>query len=166
MLHCYSYGSQGVPHQPFHAGNAGNAAATLMALSAGFSALPYLITLPRTKTNTQYPSLILKQIAIHANLDVAFPVTLEKEPYDEHLQPGHTTHHQALHDTKVEDPPLRAPHSTKIPVLSRPEVLLVPRDSGQLARQLVDRFFENRGLLRGGPLLGGQLSASVFVFNL
>lgn len=61
-----------------------------------------------------------------------FPRPLEEEPHDKYLQPSHRHHHQALQHAKVENPSFRAPNSAEVPVLTRPEVFLVPRNSRQL----------------------------------
>lgn len=64
---------------------------------------------------------------------LTFPRALEKEPNNEHLQPRHCHHHQALDNTEIENPLLSTAHGAEIAVLARPEVLLVPTDCGQLA---------------------------------
>ena len=90
---------------------------------------------------------------------------LEEEADDENLQSAHANHHGALNETEVDDPALRAADGAEVSVLARAEVLLVPRDGGQLARHLVDGFFEFRGLFRGRPLLGRELRL-LFVLDL
>ena len=90
---------------------------------------------------------------------------LEEEADDENLQGTHADHHGALDETEVDDPALGASDGAEVSVLSRAEILLVSRDGGQLARHLVDGFFEFRRLLRGRPLLRGELGL-LFVFDL
>ena len=57
-----------------------------------------------------------------------FPGPLEKEPYNEHLQPSHANHQSTFHNAEIKDPSLRTLHGAKIPVLSCAEVFLVSID--------------------------------------
>lgn len=99
-------------------------------------------------------------------LQVSRVAYLEEEPDDEDLQTCHAHHHQALDDREVEYPPLRAPDGGEVPVLARPEVLLVARDGGELAGELEDRFFKRGRLFWGRALLGGDLGVALFVLDL
>lgn len=93
------------------------------------------------------------------------PSALEKEAHHKDLQPGHRHHHQRLNHTEVEDPALGTANGTKIAVLARAEVLLVPRDRRELCGQLVNRFLEVCGLLGADTLARGELG-TLFVLDL
>ena len=80
---------------------------------------------------------------------VSLPSTREKHPHDEHLQTSHAHHQSALEQAEVEYSVLRTPDSAEVPVLPRPEVLLLSCEGGDLAREADD------GLLNAGKLLGG-----------
>ena len=64
---------------------------------------------------------------------ITLPRSLEEEPYDKNLQASHTHHHQTLNNTEVKDPPLRTPDRTKIAILSRAEIFLIPCNGRKLA---------------------------------
>lgn len=96
---------------------------------------------------------------------VSLPCALEEEPHNKHLQSRHANHHQALNHTEVEDSPLRTSNRAEIPVLSRTEILLVPCDCRELARELEDRFFQRGCLFRGCALLRWDRCA-LFVLDL
>lgn len=57
-----------------------------------------------------------------------FPRTLEEEPNNKHLQPGHCHHHHALDKAEIENPLLSTAHSAEIAIFARPEVFLVTAD--------------------------------------
>ena len=71
---------------------------------------------------------------------------LEEEADDKDLQSAHANHHTALDQAKVDDSRLRASDGAEVAVLASAEVLLVPGDGRQLARDLVYRLLKGRGL--------------------
>jgi hypothetical protein len=97
---------------------------------------------------------------------IPLPRPLEKEAHNKNLQPRHRHHQRALHQAKIEYPPLRTPDSAEIPILPRPEVFLIPADGRELRRELEYGFFEDGGLFGGGALFGGKLGIAGFVFDL
>ena len=96
---------------------------------------------------------------------LTFPCTLEKEPHDENLQPGHGNHHTRLHDRKIEYPLLCTPDRAEVPVFSCSEVLLHAIDGGKGVRELEDAVFDRARLFGSGSLLCGE-GGAVFVFDL
>jgi len=85
----------------------------------------------------------------HANPShVALPCSLEKETNNEYLKPSHAYHHQALNDAEIEDSPFCTPNRAEIAILSGAEVLLVPCNSRELARELENGFLQRRCLFR------------------
>ena len=94
-----------------------------------------------------------------------FTSTLEKESHNEDLKPSHRNHHHTLNNTEVEYPLLRAPYRAKIPILPRPEVLLIPTYRGQLAGKFHNRVFQGSRLFGAGALFGRKLRANL-VFDL
>lgn len=95
-----------------------------------------------------------------------FPGALEKEADNEDLQSCHGHNQARLHQTEVEYPLLGALDGAEVAVLARAEVFLVAGDGGELRGELEDGFFEDRGLLGGGALLGWDFGAGGFVLNL
>lgn len=75
----------------------------------------------------------------------------EEHPDHEHLQTCHAYHQSTLHKTEVEDALLGAPDSAEISVLSRAEILLLPRQCRDLARQLEYCLLYAAQLLGRGP---------------
>jgi len=63
---------------------------------------------------------------------IALPGALEKEPHNKYLQARHCNHHDALNNTEIEYPSLRAPDCAKIAVFACAEVFLVAIDGGKL----------------------------------
>ena len=84
---------------------------------------------------------------------------LEEEADDEDLQGSHADDHGALDQAEVDDSALGAADGAEVAVLAGAEVLLVPGDGRQLARDLVYRLLEGRGLFGRGALFGGDLGA-------
>lgn len=106
-----------------------------------------------------YPRHSGQQVLPTPNRTIAkltFPCPLEEEPHYKHLQPSHTNHQSALHHTKIKYPTLRTLNSAEISVLARAEVFLVPVDSGEVAGDFHNGFFESGGLFGGGALFGGE----------
>ena len=85
---------------------------------------------------------------------LTFPSSLEEEPYNEYLKARHTNHQCAFDEREIEDPALRALHSTHIPIFSSPEVFLVSVDGRKGVGDFIYGFFEGGGLLGGSALLG------------
>ena len=95
-----------------------------------------------------------------------FPGALEKEAHNEDLQACHSHNQARLHQTEVEYPLLGTLDGAEVAVLARAEVLLVTGDGGELRGKLEDGFFQDRGLLGGRALFGGNLGTGGFVFDL
>ena len=95
-----------------------------------------------------------------------FPCPLEEEPDDKHLQASHSHHQPTFDNAKIKYSRLSALDRTEIPILPRPEVLLIPIDRRQVSGHLQYRLFQRRSLLRWGGLLGGEQCRGTFPFNL
>jgi len=104
---------------------------------------------------------------IHYNNDLHVSLTAasEEHPHDKHLQASHANHHSALQQAEVEHPLLRAPDSTKIPVLARTEVFLLACEGGDLAGHLEDRLFHAAELFGGCAGFLGEVGAGL-IFDL
>lgn len=90
---------------------------------------------------------------------------LEEESDNKDLQTTHSDNESNLNHAEVDDAALSAADGSKVAVLTSSEVFLVSGDGGKLARNLEDGLLEDRGLLGGGALLRGELSAG-FVLDL
>lgn len=73
---------------------------------------------------------------------------LEEEPDDEDLQSSHANDKTNLDHAEVDNSLLGTVDRAEISVLAGSEVLLVSRNGRELARDLEDRLFQNRSLLR------------------
>ena len=96
---------------------------------------------------------------------LTLPRPLKEKPHDKNLQPRHRNHHRTDHHTEIKNPPLRTLHRAEIPILPRPEILLIPRYGRQIPGDLHDALLQLRRLFRGSPLLGGQESVVRFTFH-
>lgn len=96
---------------------------------------------------------------------LTFPSSRKKHLNNKNLQPSHRNHQPTLKHTKIENPLLRAPDGAEISILARAEVLLLARESGDLAGELEDGFLDAAELVgaRAGFLREGGL---FFVFHL
>lgn len=77
---------------------------------------------------------------------------LEEESDNKNLQASHADDEERLDHAKVDNTVLGAGDGRKVAVLTCAEVLLVSRDCGQLAGNLVHRLFELVCLLLAGSL--------------
>lgn len=91
--------------------------------------------------------------------NVTLASALEEEAHNEHLQRAHGDDQEALDHAKVDDSVLGADNSSEVAVLTCAEVLLVTRDGGKLAGDLVNRLLKSRRLFRRRALLSRQLGA-------
>lgn len=89
----------------------------------------------------------------------SFWAYLEEESNNKYLQTAHADNEEGLDHAKVDDAVLGARDGRKVAVLTRAEVLLVSRNRGQLAGDLVDGLLEDVGLFGAGALLGRELRA-------
>jgi hypothetical protein len=64
------------------------------------------------------------------------------------VQCSHADNQSNLDHAEVDNALLRARHSAEVAVLSCSKVLLVSRNGGKLARDLVDGFLQDGGLFR------------------
>lgn len=85
------------------------------------------------------------------------PTYLEEESDNKNLQTSHADDEERLNHAKVDDAVLGAVDGRKVAVLTCAEVLLVSRDCGQLARNLVHRLLKLVCLLLAGSLFRGEL---------
>ena len=94
----------------------------------------------------QYISL---DTTTHESRELTFPPTREEHLDDKHLQRCHCDHQATLDHAEIEYPLLRAPDRAKVSVFSRAEVLLLPGQGRDLAREFQDGLFHTAELLRG-----------------
>lgn len=95
------------------------------------------------------------------NVATVCPAYLEEKSDNKHLQCSHANDQTTLDHAKSDDTAFGAMYSREVTVLTRAEVLLVSRDAGQLTRDLVDRLFDDAGMLVAGTLLGRKLGTSL-----
>ena len=130
----------------------------------------YVVSTTHCANAYTYPTVYRQHISpSHARIDEVahtFPCPLKEEPHNKYLQSCHRNHQRTLHHTEIEYSTLRALDGTHVPVLSRPEILLISIDGGKVAGDFEDGFFEGRGLFRRGTLFAGKLGVFGFVLDL
>ena len=63
---------------------------------------------------------------------ITLPRALEEESNHQDLQRRHPNHHRNLNQAEVKNPALGTSHRAEVSILTRPEILLHPRDGRQL----------------------------------
>ena len=84
---------------------------------------------------------------------LTFAASSEEPPHDEDLETSHGNHHAAFHQAEIEDSLRGAVDRAEIAILPSTEVLLLPRQSRDLTRQLQDSLLHTAELFRGGASL-------------
>lgn len=86
--------------------------------------------------------------------NVTLASALEEEAHNKDLQGTHSNNKEALDHAEVDNSVFSADNGCKVAVFSGAEVLLVARDGGKLAGNLVDGLLKHGCLLVRRALLG------------
>ena len=96
---------------------------------------------------------------------LTLPTTSEEHPDHKDLQPSHGNNQPTLNKTEIPNPALRTPDRAEIPILPRPEILLLPTNTRQKATDFDNALFQRSRLFGRTALFARDSGAAHFVLD-